>query len=47
MLLVNVLLLAYINRDQALITYFENKTVRLHNANVWIWIAIIQHTEST
>ena len=26
---------------------FGNKTVRLHNTNVWIWFEIIQHAEST
>ena len=25
----------------------EEKTVRLHNSDVWIWMAIIQHTEPT
>ena len=47
MLLENVLLL-HAKKLQSGIHYtFENKMVRLHDTNVWIWIAIIQHTEST
>ena len=43
----NVVLLMWTNRNQASVTYFGNKAVKLHNTNVWNRIAIIQHTEST
>ena len=40
--------LAHVNKLQSGTHYmYGNKTGRLHNANVWIWMAIIQHAEST
>ena len=39
--------LIYVSKLQPGTHYiFENKTVGLHNTNVWIWIAIIRHAES-
>ena len=39
---------AHVNKLQPGIRYrFGNKTVGLHNPNVWTWIVIIQQTEST
>ena len=40
--------LAYVNKLQTGVHYvFLEKAIRLHNTDVWNWVASIQHTKST